>query len=180
MPISDETPPFPLSFRPSRSTMIISSGAIAPLRTPVGEARIRCASSRTEMFPSVAGDVAAFKNPAARRRKYRAGAPLLFSAFRVKSHRLTSPPPCSVRPLCVKSPQLQRPRHAVNCQNISGDPVIDPMRFSVAYHFIEALFHHILQPLVHFAFAPERSPGGPAPTRNSSPSHRPHSREYPE
>src|SRR6266481_1815199 len=59
--------------------------------------------------------------------------------------------------LCVNAAQLQRGGHAVNRQHISRDPVVYLVRFGVTNDFVERAFHNVQQPLVHFAFPPEKT-----------------------
>src|SRR5215469_5114593 len=59
--------------------------------------------------------------------------------------------------LRVNSAQLERARHPIDGYHVCGDAVIHAMTLPIAHDLVEAIFHHVLQPLVHFALAPEES-----------------------
>src|SRR4029077_13808733 len=59
--------------------------------------------------------------------------------------------------LRVYSAHLQRTSHPVDGQHIRRDSIIHLVHFSVAYHFIDGIFHNIQQALVYFTFPPEKA-----------------------
>src|SRR5258708_16285508 len=59
--------------------------------------------------------------------------------------------------LRVDAAQLKRTGHPIDRQHVRRDAIVDLVRFGVAYHFIEGVFHHIVQALIDLALAPEEA-----------------------
>src|SRR5208283_2067796 len=57
----------------------------------------------------------------------------------------------------VNAAQLESGSHAVDCQHVGGNPVVDAVEFSIANHLVEGAFHHVEKALVDFALAPEKA-----------------------
>src|SRR3984893_8712143 len=59
--------------------------------------------------------------------------------------------------LGVNSAELQHESDPIDGQHICRDAIIYAMRLRVAYHFVEAVLHHIFEPFVNHTLAPEES-----------------------
>src|SRR4029077_16751794 len=82
------------------------------------------------------------------------------SEHRTKLSQDSDTPPRPSRnfgPLSINPAKLQRASHAIDGHDVSGDSIVHLVRLRVANDLIEALLHHVLQPLVHFVFAPEKA-----------------------
>src|SRR5882757_2332074 len=163
--------------------MTRSSGDIMPLFMQVGVVRMRLASRRIERLPSQATMCPrSYIHRPTRHISSRNCSSSFLETSGVESvatlRTLSSAegqfePKCNVnipyllaervrrgaqkakRKLRIDATQLQRDGHAVNRQHVGGDPVVYLVCLGVANHFVERAFHHVQQPLVHFAFTPE-------------------------
>ena len=59
--------------------------------------------------------------------------------------------------LGVDAAQFQGPSHSIDGHDVSSDAIAHAVRFRGAHHLVEALIHDVLQALVHFALASEKS-----------------------
>ncbi len=57
----------------------------------------------------------------------------------------------------INAPLLERERDSVDREHVGGNPVIHFMSFRVAHNFVETAFKNILQAVVDFFLAPEKS-----------------------
>src|SRR5712672_317765 len=180
MASSEENLRWPESCRPSRSVTTKSSGASMPLFMQVGVVRMRLSSRRTDTFPSQATlkPCSYIQRPAIQISR-RCCSSVLALPGKSESVDIGGHLPGSKFPfkpfgdkfscdadgiqavhrgtLSVNAAHLERAGYAIDGQHVRRYSIVDLMRFGVAYHFIEGIFHNIHKALVYFALPPEKA-----------------------
>ena len=59
--------------------------------------------------------------------------------------------------LSVEATSFHSAGDPIEREHVSGGPIIDLVKFGVADDRVEALYHNLFEPVIHFAFGPEEA-----------------------